>query len=62
MRKKQKAAAAAGGFTLVELVATPVGKRVFLLTVAAITCHAHRPITMSIPYGVDVDSGRCGCR
>ena len=60
--KTQKAVAAAGGFALVELVATPVGKRVFLLVVATITCHAHRPITISIPYGVDVNSGRCGCR
>ena len=33
----QKAAAAAGGFALVELVVTPVGKRVFLLIVTTIT-------------------------
>ena len=35
--KTQKAVAAAGGFALVELVVTPVGKRVFLLVVTTIT-------------------------
>ena len=35
--KTQKAVAAAGGFALVELVAPPVGKRVFLLIVTTIT-------------------------
>ena len=60
--KTQKAVVTAVGFAWVCLSVTPVGKRVFLLVVATITCYAHRPITMSIPYGVDVDSGRCGCR
>ena len=34
--KIQKAAAAAGGFALVALVVTPVGKRVFLLVVTTV--------------------------
>ena len=35
--KTQKAVASAGGFALVARVATPVGKRVFLLVVPTIT-------------------------
>ena len=35
--KTQKAVASAGGFALVALVVTPVGKRVFLLIVTTIT-------------------------
>ena len=37
----QKAVATAGGFALVALVVTPVGKRVFLLIVTTITTVMH---------------------
>ena len=37
----QKAVATAGGFALVALVVTPVGKRVFLLIVPTITTVMH---------------------
>ena len=47
---------------MVALVAPLVGKRVFLLVVATIMCHAHRPITMSIAADVDVVDGRCASR
>ena len=39
--KTQKAVDAAGGFALVALVVTPVGKRVFLLIVTTITTVMH---------------------
>ena len=39
--KTQKAVASAGGFALVALVVTPVGKRVFLLIVTTITTVMH---------------------
>ena len=39
--KTQKAVASAGGFALVALVVTPVGKRVFLLIVPTITTVMH---------------------
>ena len=60
--KTQKAVATAGGFAWVALVSPPVGKRVFLLAAATITCHAHRPITMSIAADVDAVDGRCASR
>ena len=39
--KTQKAVASAGGFALVALVVTPVGKRVFLIIVPTITTVMH---------------------